>query len=90
MNNWEYYQVSDYPKWVIRDKNNWTIFWCEFESDAKWLTEILNEKENSRFDDGIALTDEGDLVKVTCQGIVSRNAISQPSYKDINHPYTGE
>ncbi len=88
--NWRYYLNWGPCAWRVNNDKTNQFFLCDYEVYAKWLTEILNEKENSRFDNGIALTDDGDLVKVTCQGISSRNAISQPSYKDINHPYTGE
>jgi hypothetical protein len=90
MSDWEYYETNGTVKWVINNKKTHQFFYSEYKSEAQWLTDLLNEKENSRFDDGIALTDDGDLVKVTCQGISSRNTISQPSYKDIKHPYTGE
>lgn len=51
----EEYQISNGIKVFATDK----------KEDADWLAEKLNSIEQiNRFDDGIFLTDEGDLVKV--------------------------
>jgi hypothetical protein len=64
MKNWRYYETWGPCLWRINNKKTNQFFLCEYEKDAKWLTDRLNSMEDSRFDDGIALTDDGDLVKI--------------------------
>lgn len=79
MNKWRYYETWVSPRWRINNGETNEFFLCESEKQAKWLTDILNSGGNYVWDDGIALTDDGDLVKFVKQ-----------DNNDIYHQYTGE
>jgi len=79
MNKWRYYYLSQGLMWRINNDETGMFFQTEDEDYAKWLTDILNSGRNYVWDDGIMLTEDGDLVKFETN-----------SGNDVFHPYTGE
>ena len=73
MNNWRYYETwgSEF-RWRINNEKTYQFFLSEYESDAKWLEEVLNKNDEiDQFrlaidsSQRLAVTDDGDLFKMT-------------------------
>ena len=73
MNNWRYYETwgSEF-RWRINNEKTNQFFLSEYESDAKWLEEVLNKNDEiDQFrlaidsSQRLAVTDDGDLFQMT-------------------------
>ena len=73
MNNWRYYETwgSEF-RWRINNEKTNQFFLSEYESDEKWLEEVINKiDEIDQFrlaidsSQRLAVTDDGDLFKMT-------------------------
>lgn len=73
MNNWRCYETwGSGFRWRINNEKTNQFFLSEYESDAKWLEEVLNKNDEiDQFrlaidsSQRLAVTDDGDLFKMT-------------------------